>query len=85
MKYLHVRQHNNELIIHWANEIPDDESDNPMYIIPTYKVHKIGTEQYYDEAIDYPNEYRIEKGLQPFYYEVTDIEVEKQEEEILAE
>ena len=42
-----------------------------------YKIHKVGTEEYYDEAIDLTNEVRIEKGLEPYYYEETNIIVEE--------
>ena len=68
----------NDIIRHWANEIED--MNDPLYRVPAYKVHKIGTNEYYDDAFDLINEKRIEMGLEPYYYEATDIEVEHEEE-----
>lgn len=41
-----------------------------------YKIHKVGTDEIYDEAIDLPDDIRISKGLPLFYYEETITEVE---------
>ena len=83
MKYIHIEQAEitktwgDNLIRHWCNEI-EDEND-PLYRIPTYKIHKIGTDEYYVEVVDVKNEKRAEIGLEPYYYEPTDIPVEREE------
>lgn len=46
-----------------------------------YKIQKIGAEEVYDEAIDLPNEVRISKGLEPYYYFETNIKVEENKTE----
>ena len=79
MKYLHDDQITNDIIRHWCNEISDPE--DPLYRVPAFKVHKIGTEEYYDTADDLINSRRIEMGLESYYYEPTDIPVEKEPEE----
>ena len=78
MIYLHEELLGNNLIRHWANEI--DDATDPLYRVPTYKVHKIDTNEYYDDAFDLINEKRIEVGLKPYYYEETNIVVENKEE-----
>lgn len=50
-----------------------------------YKIHKVGTEEYYDEAIDLLNGDRILKNLPPYTYEETDILVEEEKEETINE
>lgn len=79
MKYKHDDLITNDIIRHWCNEISDP--NDPLYRVPTYKVRKIGTDEYYDTADDLVNSRRIEMGLEPYYYEVTDIPVEQQERE----
>ena len=79
MIFLHVEPYKETLIRHWANEIENE--DDPLYEIPTYQIHKLNTDEYYDEAIDLPNEERERRGLIPFFYEETNIPVEKPESE----
>lgn len=76
MKYLHYKLLGNNLIRHWCNEISDLDAENPEYEVPTFQIRKIGTLEYYDEAIDLTNARRAEMGLQPYYYEVTDMPIE---------
>ena len=83
MKYKHDELITDDIIRHWCNEINDQ--DDPLYRVPTYKVHKIDTSEYYDIADDLVNSKRIEMGLEPYYYEVTDIPVETYEEEEIVE
>ena len=83
MKYVHVEKWEttqtwgDNLIRQWCNEI-EDETD-PLYKTPVYKVHKVDTDEYYDDVIDLTNSYRIEHGMEPYYYEPTDIPVEREE------
>jgi hypothetical protein len=61
---------NNEPIDETGRVLKDEEE-----LVPTgYKIHKIGTEEYYDEAIDVENT--------PFKYEETTIPIEQPEEPI---
>lgn len=64
---------NNEPIDETGRVLKDEEE-----LVPTgYKIHKIGTEEYYDGAIDVENA--------PFQYEETTIPIEKPEEPIEEE
>lgn len=74
MIYLHEEILPSGLIRRWANEITDTTA--PEYETPTYQIRKIGTMEYYAEAIDLTNANRIARGLQPYYYEVTDMPIE---------
>ena len=64
---------NNEPVDETGRVLKDEEE-----LVPTgYKIHKIGTEEYYDEAID------VENTL--FKYEETTILTEKPEKSIKEE
>ena len=64
-------------IIHWANDVSDLDFDNPKYLIPKYLIHKLDTEEYYDSAYDLTNTERERAGLDPYYYEPTDIPIDE--------
>lgn len=48
------------------------ENGKPIYKPSGYKIHKVGTDSYYNEAIDIENA--------PYKYEETDIPIEKEKE-----
>lgn len=76
MAYLHEQIINNNLIKRWANDVPDLDTTNPDYETPKYQILKIGTQEHYVDAVDLLNSERIALGLEPYYYEVTDIVIE---------
>lgn len=64
---------NNEPIDETGRVLKDEEE----LVLTGYKIHKIGTEEYYDEAIDVENT--------PFKYEETTIPIEQPEEPVEEE
>jgi hypothetical protein len=50
-----------------------DENGMPIYKPSGYKIHKVGTDSYYNEAIDIENA--------PFRYEETDEKISEEENE----
>ena len=74
MKHLHEEMKNEKVIRRWVNEIED--SADELYYLPTFKIHKIGTDEYYDLADDLTNEKREQNGLEAYQYEVSDIEID---------
>ena len=75
MKYIHEELLGNNFIRRWCNEV--ENISDPDYNKPTFEIHKIGTNEYYTEAVDLPNDERIRLGLEPFRYEITDIPVDR--------
>ena len=81
MSYLHCEKYkeNENLVERWCNDVEFPTQEN--YNERVYKIHKIGTEEYYDDAIDLPNDVRESMGLAPYLYEPTEIPVEKEDPE----
>ena len=86
MKYLHEEPYmsGNEniwegsLIKRWANDVWTEDEEG--YKLPKYYLHKIGTDEYYPDPVDVKNEKRIELGLKPYEYEISDKLIEQDAE-----
>lgn len=75
MIYLHEKLlGRDDLIRRWCNEISDEQ--HPEYETPTFWIHNITTDVLYEDAVDIINERRIEMGLEPYFYEMTNTPID---------
>lgn len=79
MVYLHEVEYSNNLVERWANETTDYTDKTP-----THQIHKVGTDEYYDLAVDFTNKWRVEHGLAPLKYEIAG-KIEEQSDDIAEE
>lgn len=75
-KYIHEIPYKENLVQRWCNTIKDQ--DDPDYFKREYKCYNPVEDYYYDDPIDLINSERIRRGLEPYYYEPSNIPVDQQ-------